>query len=198
MNYRTLKRDYTAQDIEAWFDGYKRHITHVVVAHTHHRPYVASTNTGRFKHVNPASYLSAKLAETSTSTRYALNCLNRLLYPANTNRARRQDEKFKPLSFVTIEGAKETTDKAQTIHINIALGNLPKVLTTGDIETLFRHVWHEKAKQKDDVKVLDYDGGNWVGYSLKEAQQQPSRAWNTDSIWDVSNCWIPHGALNED
>jgi hypothetical protein len=198
MNYRTLNRDYTAQDIEAWFEGYKRHITHVVVAHTHHRPYIASTNTGRFKHVNPASYLSAKLAETSRSTRYALNCLNRLLYPSHTNRARQNPDRFKPFSFVTIEGAKETTDKAQTIHLNIALGNLPKVLTTEDIETLFRHVWHEKAKQKDDVKVLDYDGGNWVGYTLKEAQQQPSRAWDTDSIWDVSNCWIPHSALNED
>jgi hypothetical protein len=144
MNNYTPIRDYTAQDIEAWFDGYKRHITHVVVAHTHHRAYVASTNTGRFKHVNPASYLSTKLAETSTSTRYALNCLSRLLYPSHTNRAKRNSHRFKPFSFVTIEGAKETTDKAQTIHINIALGNLPKVLATEDIETLFRHVWHEK------------------------------------------------------
>jgi hypothetical protein len=148
--------------------------------------------------VNPASYLSTKLAETSKSTRYALNCLNRLLYPSRTNRARQNPDFFKPFSFVTIEGAKETKDRAKTIHINILIGNLPKVLTTEDIKTIFRHFWHEKAKQKDDVKVLDYDGGNWVGYSLKEAQQQPSRAWNTDSIWDVSNCWIPHSALNAD
>ena len=198
MNNRTHNGGYTKQQVESWFASYKPHISHVVVAHTHHRPYVASANTGRFKHVNPEKYLKAKLAETSKSTRYALNCFNKMLYPSHTNWARRKGKKFKPLAFVTIEGAKETTDKAQTIHINIALGNLPNVLTAEDIETLFRHVWHDKAKQKDDVRVEDYNGREWVGYSLKEAQQQPSRMWDESSIWDVDNCWIPHSALNED
>ena len=105
---------------------------------------------------------------------------------------------YKPLAFVTIEGATETIDRAQTIHVNIALGNLPKALTTEDIETLFRHVWHDKAKQKDDVKVMAYDERDWVGYTLKEAQQQPRRTWDTDSIWDVGNCWLPHSALKAD
>ena len=191
-------RNYTAHDIKDMFDSYKQHVSHVIVAHTYHRPYVANTNVGRFKHVRADSYLKQKLVETSKDTRYALNCFNKLLYPNATNKVVRMPDLYKPLAFVTIEGATETTDRAQTIHVNIALGNLPKSLTTEDIETLFRHVWHDKAKQKDDVKVMAYDERDWVGYMLKEAQQQPRRTWDTDSIWDVGNCWLPHSALKAD
>ena len=191
-------RNYTAHDIKDMFDSYKQHVSHVIVAHTYHRPYVANTNVGRFKHVRADSYLKQKLVETSKDTRYALNCFNKLLYPNATNKVVRMPDLYKPLAFVTIEGATETTDRAQTIHVNIALGNLPKALTTADIETLFRHVWHDKAKQKDDVKVMAYDERDWVGYTLKAAQQQPRRTWDTDSIWDVGNCWLPHSALKAD
>jgi hypothetical protein len=103
---------------------------------------------------------------------------------------------------VTIEGAKETTDRAQTIHVNIAIGNLPSVLNTEDIETLFRHAWHDMSHQSTDVKAYDHykvdETSHWAGYSLKEAQQSTRKAWDTNSIWDVSNCWIPHTALNAD
>jgi len=191
-------RNYTANDIKDMFDSYKQHVSHIIVAHTNHRPYVASTSVGRFKHVRTDSYMKQKIVETSKDTRYALNCFNKLLYPNATNKVRRKPDLYKPLAFVTIEGAKETTDRAQTIHINIAIGNLPKTLTTQDIETLFRHVWHEKAKQKDDIKVMACDDRDWFGYSLKEAQQQPRRSWDTDSIWDVGNCWLPHSALKAD
>ena len=191
-------RNYTASDIKDMFDSYKQHVSHVIVAHTFHRPYLANTNVGRFKHVRADSYFKKKLLETSNDTRYALNCFNKLLYPSATNLVIRKPDLYKPLAFVTIEGAKETTDRSQTIHVNIALGNLPKALTTEDIETLFRHVWHEKAKQKDDIKVTAYDERDWVGYSLKEAQQQPRRSWDIDSIWDVGNCWLPHSALKAD
>ena len=155
-------RNYTAHDIKDMFDSYKQHVSHVIVAHTCHRPYVANTNVGRFKHVRADSYLKQKLVETSKDTRYALNCFNKLLYPNATNKVVRMPDLYKPLAFVTIEGATETTDRAQTIHVNIALGNLPKALTTEEIETLFRHVWHDKAKQKDDVKVMAYDERDWV------------------------------------
>ena len=191
-------RDYTSHDIKAMFDDYRPFISHIIVAHTFHRPCVASTNIGRFKNVKPESYLKSKLEQTSKDTRYALNCFNRLLYPNATNRVVRNPKLFRPLTFVTIEGVKETTDRSQTIHVNIALGNIPKALTNEDVDTLFRHVWHEKAKQKNDVYVRNYDERDWIGYSLKEAQHQSSRAWNTDSIWDVGNCWLPHAALNED
>ena len=132
------------------------------------------------------------------SCSYALNCFNKMLYPSATNKPVRHPHMYRPLTLVTTEGARWTADRAQTIHVNIALGNLPHVLTTEEIETLFRHTWHDMAKQGTDIKVIEHHGSNWVGYSLKEAQQQPSRAWDTNSNWDVGNCWIPTAALNTD
>ena len=181
-------RNYTAHDIEAMYRPYEKHITHVIVAHTNLRPYTARSET----------QLKNMLLETRKACTYALNCFNKLLYPSATNKPIRQPHTYRPLTLVTTEGARWTADRAQTIHVNIALGNLPHVLTTEDIETLFRHTWHNMAKQGTDIKVIEHHGSNWVGYSLKEAQQQPSRAWNTNSNWDVGNCWIPTAAFNAD
>jgi hypothetical protein len=195
-------RQYNAKDIESMFNQHEQHVSHVVVAHTLHRPYVASTNAGRFKHVKEDPYITAKMEQTRKDTRYALNCFYKLLYPNHTNRPTQNPNLFKPLTFVTIEGAKVTTDRSQTIHVNISLGNLPSVLSTEDIETLFRHAWHDMAHQSTDVKAYDYykveEASHWAGYSLKEAQQNTRKAWDTNSIWDVSNCWIPHAALKAD
>lgn len=186
----TKLRDYTAQDIEQFFQKYQRHVTHAIVAHTHMRPYDKSPNQIQ---------LMAKQAK--KDCRYALNCFNKLLYPSATNKPVRNPLRYKPLAFVTIEGAKETLDRAKTIHFNITLGNLPKILTTENIDTLFRHAWHDMAQQSTDVKAYDYFvAGNerWMGYILKEAQQEKYKAWAIEGIWDVENCWIPHAALNAD
>lgn len=195
-------RNYNASDIESLFNQYEQHVSHVIVAHTNHRPYVASKDEGRFKNVRADQYLRAKMLETGKDLRHALNCFNKLLYPSHTNRPKQNPYLFRPLTFVTIEGANETTDRANTIHVNIAIGNLPAALNTEDIEALFRHAWHEKAHQSPDVKAYEYskvDGqSRWMGYSLKEAQQAPKKAWDMDSIWDVGNCWIPHAALKAD
>lgn len=195
-------KNYTSTDVCNMFKQYEKHITHVIVAHTYHRPYVASCDTGKFKDVDEAKYISAKLKQTSKDLTYALNCFNKLLYPNSTNKAVRHPLIYKPLSFVTIEGAKPTTDVRKTIHVNISLGNLPSVLTTEDIETLFRHTWHDKAKQSSDIFVTEYYKGNenlgWEGYIVKEGKDVASRMWSDNSIWDVSNCWIPHIAINAD
>ena len=195
-------RQYNAKDIETMFNQHEQHVSHVVVAHTLHRPYVASTDVGRFKHVRVDQYIKTKMEQTSKDTRHALNCFYKLLYPTHSNRPTQNPSLFKPLTFVTIEGANQTTNRSQTIHVNISLGNLPSVLNTQDIETLFRHAWHDMAHQSTDVKAYDYykvdEASHWAGYSLKEAQQNTRKAWDTNSIWDVSNCWIPHAALNAD
>ena len=195
-------RQYNAKDIESMFNQHEQHVSHVVVAHTLHRPYVASTDAGRFKHVRADQYIKTKMEQTSKDTRHALNCFYKSLYPNHSNRPTQNPNLFKPLTFVTIEGANQTTDRSQTIHVNISLGNLPSVLNTDDIETLFRHAWHDMAHQSTDVKAYDYykvdEASHWAGYSLKEAQQNTRKAWDTNSIWDVSNCWIPHTALKAD
>ena len=195
-------RNYTADDIAESFKHYKQHIQYVIVAHTYHRPYTVCRNEGRLRTVNTEMWLARKHEQTSKDTRYALNCFNSLLYPNATNKCRRKPLLYRPLTFVTVEGARATTDRQQTIHINIAIGNLPKVLDKADVATLFRHAWHGKAQQSDDIEVLDYyeahKGKGWLGYSLKEVQQQPSRVMNECSVWDVENCWIPHDAINAD
>ena len=163
---------------------------------------VRKFGVGRFKHVRADQYIKTKMEQTRKDTRHALNCFYKLLYPTHSNRPNQNPNLFKPLTFVTIEGANQTTDRSQTIHVNISLGNLPSVLNTDDIETLFRHAWHDMAHQSTDVKAYEYykvdEASHWAGYSLKEAQQNTHKAWDTNSIWDVSNCWIPHTALNAD
>lgn len=184
------------------FKKNEKHISHVIVAHTKHRPYIASMNYGRFKHIDTKKYMTLKIEQTSKDLRHALSCFSKLLYPSAPNRPQQNPYVFRPLSFVTIEGANATNDRSQTIHVNIALGNLPKILNTEDIETLFRHAWHNMANQGKDVKACDYlteEGqSRWNGYSLKEAQQNPEKAWGDNSIWDVGNCWLPYDALRED
>ena len=118
-------RNYTAQDIEAMFKPYEKHITHVIVAHTRLRPFSAKSE----------QQLENMLFQTRRSCAYALNCFNKMLYPSATNKPVRQPHKYRPLTLVTTEGARWTADRAQTIHVNIALGNLPHVLTIEDI-------WH--------------------------------------------------------
>jgi hypothetical protein len=156
-------RNYTAHDIEAMYRPYEKHITQVTVAHTKLRLYIAKNEV----------QLESMLTETRKACTYALNCFSKLLYPSATNKPVRQPHKYRPLTLVTTEGARWTAVRAQTVHVNIALGNLPQVLTTEDIETLLRHTWHNMAKQGTYIKVIEHHGSNWVGYSLKEAQQQP-------------------------
>lgn len=189
--------NYTAHDIESFIGQYEKHFTHVVVAHTNFRPY----NNPHSKTLNNEARIQKMVEQAKRDCRHALNCFSKLLYPTATNKPTRHPQIYRPLTFVTIEGARDTTDRAQTIHFNITLGNLPISLTAHEVEVLFTHAWHEQAKQSNDVKVFDYVSGThkqWVGYTLKEAQQAKKKAWTTDGIWDVENCWIPHAALAAD
>jgi hypothetical protein len=189
---------YTAKHIEDFFNQYEQYISHVIVAHTQHRPYASHKKINSVGKDKAIRQIQSKLEQTKKDLRHALNCFNKLLYPSSPNRPRQNPMLFRPLTFVTIEGTDATLDRSKTIHVNIAIGNLPAVLNVQDVETLFRHVWH----QSRDVKAYNYRRVNgesrWMGYSLKEAQQAPHKAWDTNSIWDVGNCWIPHAALKAD
>ena len=195
-------KKYTAKHIEDFFNRYEQYISHVIVAQTQHRPYAAHKEIGSFSEGKVIRYSQSKIEQTKKDLRHALNCFNKLLYPSSPNRPRQNPSLFRPLTFVTIEGADVTLDRSKTIHVNIAIGNLPSILNAEEVETLFKHAWHQLAHQSPDVKAFDYRKVNgqscWMGYSLKEAQQAPRKAWDTNSIWDVGNCWIPHAALKAD
>ena len=186
-------KQYTAQDVETFFNSYNEKITHIIVAHTHFRP--SRKSDGQI----------ARMAEQAKKDcRYALNCFEKLLFPNETNKPKRFPLLYKPLTFVTIENAKDNLGREQTIHFNIALGNLPRSnMCPFVLNVLFQQAWVEMAKQADNVRayrVEDYPRAEntWNGYSLKEAQQKQDLAWRIDGIWDVENCWIPHAALNAD
>lgn len=184
--------NYTAQDISNFFSQYESSITHNLVAHTKFRP------------CNYSQQQIDRMAEESKKClRYALNCFGKSLYPNHSNYITRKPEIYRPLTFTTIENTTETTDKEQTIHFNISLGNLPKHLSTIQIEILFRHAWHIKAQQSNDIYLThknDYpsDTRKWFGYILKDANKSRKLGWDTNGTWDVLNCWIPHSAINTD
>lgn len=189
-----MTRQYTKQDVVNWFDQYSNHISHVIVAHTHIRPVVANKRLIAFERFKQQS-----LQQTSKSLRHALNCLDASLYPNQSNKVKRNKFEFKPLTFVTIEGAKETTDPAQTVHVNILLGNLPNTITTAQLEQLFRQAWVTKTRQSSNVFVTEYQhqAGKFSGYMLKETDKDKRLIWGDNSIIDIENCWIPRKALTQ-
>ena len=184
---------YTAHDIQAFLETYSANITHIVVAHTNFRPFDKTQRQ-----------IDRMAEQAKKDFTYALNCFDKLLFPNETNKPKRNPLLYKPLRFVTIENAKENLGREQTIHFNIALGNLPQhSMCPFALGALFQRAWVDIAKQADDVmtyRVSDYprEKTTWIGYSLKEAQQQKDKAWRFDGTWDVTNCWIPHAALNTD
>jgi len=183
-------KNYSAKDIEAFFRQQEQHISHVLVAHTRFHAYDKTQ-----AQIDGLARIARK------DLRHALNHFGRLLYPTAQNKARRNPYKYRPLTLVTLEGARTTNNPALTLHFNICLGNLPTHLTTDDIQKLFIHAWHDKAHQSADVMAYDYKNHpakTWPGYQLKEAQQNPTLAWEINGIWDVENCWIPHAAFSAD
>lgn len=178
---------YTATDIKQFFEQFETHITHIIVAQTHLHTYNKSPKQ-----------VSLMATQAKNSLRHALNCFERQLYPNAANLPKRKPHLYRPLTLVTIEGARQTLDKAQTIHFNISLGNLPPSLSTEQVADSFRQCWVEQAGQADDIYTQAYDsslGSTWLGYTLKEAQQDARKAWEIDGNWDVNNCWIPKLAL---
>lgn len=191
-------KNYSIDDWNGFVAGYDEHITHVVVAHTKLRPFV---NAQDKRIGNVEKWIDCLAAQAIKDCRYALNCFNKLLHYGHANKVVRNAQVYRPLTFVTLEGAKTTTDCRQTLHFNISLGNLPKHFTTQDIDTLFKYAWCDMAGQSNDVWVQDYNkniGMNWHSYVGKEANYNRQRVWGENSILIVENCWIPHKALATD
>ncbi len=188
-------RNYTAADIFEYKKRYEHAITHVIVAHTKFRPYVSPHN----KWTNDTEErIQRQATQAKLDLRHALNCFYKALYPGATNKPVRRPDLYKPLTLVTLEGAKKTTDHRQTIHFNISLGNLPAGTTTRQIQALFTEAWVNRVNQSPDIWVGEYYKGNWQGYTVKEAEKASDKAWSTDGIWDVENCWVPTTALAAD
>ena len=191
-------RNYGIADWNEFIGNYDKHITHVVVAHTKLRAYVAAQGTQTWNAEKREQLLAARAIK---DCRHALNCFNGLLHYGHSSLVKRKPFLYRPLTFVTLEGTKATTDSRQTLHFNISLGNLPKYFTTRDIDTLFKYAWCDMAGMSDNVQVSDYyrqEGKNWHTYTGKEANYDRQRVWGDNSILVVGNCWLPHAALGMD
>jgi hypothetical protein len=171
----------TAQTIRDFLNQQQKHITHYVVAQSYYRPYHA-TNP---QIANMAMNLRKDL-------RHARNCFNKELYG---NGAKRKPLLYQPLLIPTLEGTINTTNPHLTLHYNIYLGNIQKVLTTQDIKELWTYCWHTKANQSNNIfitKPLANTQSHLLHYGTKEAQ-----IGNID-CWDIENTQIPYDALSAD
>ena len=114
----------TIDTIREFLDKQQHHVSHYLVAHTHYKAYHKTT-----------ADIERMTFNLRKDLRHARNCFNKELYG---NGARRKPLLYQPLLIPTIEGTREIANPQISIHYNIYLGNLPKILTTEDIKTL----WH--------------------------------------------------------
>jgi hypothetical protein len=131
----------TANTIRDFLDKQQKHITHYVVAQSYFHTY------------QKEDWEIERMRNTLIKDlRHARNCFNKELYG---NGGRRKPLEYQPLLIPTLEGTKQTASPKHTLHYNIYLGNIPTVLTTDDIKTLWTYCWVEKAHQKDDIYITE-------------------------------------------
>jgi len=91
-----------------------------------------------------------------------------------------------------IEGTVNTYDRNRTLHIHLAVGNLPERYTEKDLLGIYRGCWLSNRCAADDVKIARLWSGQedgWLNYFTKEEQQG-----RTDSV-DYHNTQIPEHIL---
>jgi hypothetical protein len=170
-----------AETIRDFLLNQKNHITYYVVAQSYYRPYHATDIA-----------VERMATNLKKDLRHARNCFNKELYG---NGARRKPLTYQPLLIPTLEGTKNTSNPKLTLHYNIYLGNIPKILTDDEVKTLWIHCWHTKANQSNDVyltKPAFATTAHLINYGTKELQ-----IGNT-SCWDFENTRIPYNALGAD
>ena len=173
--------EITTETIRDFLDRHSKHITHYLVAQSYYHAYKKDTKDIERMKINIGKDL-----------RHARNCFNKELYG---NGAKRKPLLLQPLLIATLEGTRETANRKKSLHYNIYLGNLPKVLTTDEIKTLWTYCWVDKAQQKNDIyitEVITNTQSHLLHYGTKEAQ------FGNTSCWDFTNTQIPYKALNAD
>ena len=171
----------SAEIIRNFLDKQSNHISHYIVAQSYYRPY----------HQLPLA-IERMSNSLRLDLRHARNCFNKELFG---NGAKRKPLLLQPLLIPTLEGTKNTTNPKLTLHYNIYLGNLPKILTTEDIKELWTYCWVEKAHQNNDIyitKPLANTQSRLLRYGTKETQI------GNLSCWDFENTQIPYNALSTD
>jgi len=175
-------RQYTKEDIAKFAYENAHLMQYYIVAQTHFRPY--NKTDARIEQAR---------CETAQALKHALNCFTSEVNAGHASRAKRKPHIYRPATFATVECSSASALRHQTMHVNVLVGNLPGILTTQDVHTLFRHCWFNKAQQADDVHVSSFDGSRrLIDYTLKEDNTGDT------GIWCVENTFIPRAALHAD
>jgi len=114
---------------------------------------------------------------------------NRLL----TGNGYRRNNDYLPVFIVAIEGTQHTYDKNRTLHIHIALGNLPTAATQELLEDGIRQIWAATDVGTTDIKLDRLTKGteqSWNSYIGKEAHYK-----NNSEVIDYSNTQAPNKIL---
>ena len=135
---------------------------------------------------------NATMEQRLDATRSSLNQfrlrLNRLL----TGNGWLRNDKYVPVFVAAIEGTQNTYDKNRTLHIHVALGNLPLAATHDLLEDGIRQLWAATAVGTTDIKLDKLTKGTeqrWNEYIGKEAHKG-----NLEVI-DYSNTQAPKHIL---
>jgi hypothetical protein len=135
---------------------------------------------------------NATMEKRLDATRSSLNQfrlrLNRLL----TGNGWLRNDKYVPVFIAAIEGTQNTYDKKRTLHIHVALGNLPLAATHDLFGDGIRQLWAATAVGTTDIKLDKLTKGTeqrWNEYIGKEAHK------GNFEVIDYSNTQAPKHIL---
>ena len=131
---------------------------------------------------------SLTLLDHFETTRHSLHQLRVRSNRALTGNGWQRNPRYLPIFVPVIEGTVNTYDRNRTLHIHLAVGNLPERYTEKDLLGIYRGCWLSNRCAADDVKIARLWSGQengWLNYFTKEERQG-----RTDSV-DYFNSQIP-------
>jgi hypothetical protein len=174
-NY-TQKKAYAAAQ-NSYLDKLAQHCEYALTLQTNLPTYSISAAT-----------MEKRLDATRSSLYKFRMRFNRLL----TGNGWQRNKKHVPVFVAAIEGTKNTYDKNRTLHIHIALGNLPTAATQTLLEDGIRQLWAATDVGTTDIKLDKLTIGTeqrWNSYIGKEANN------NNWQVIDYSNTQAPKHIL---
>ena len=145
----------------------------------------AITLQTRFKTFNRGSQ---DLLDDYEITRHSLHQLRMQSNRALTGNGWRRNARYTPIFVPAIEGLLNTYDRNKSLHIHLAVGNLPARFTDADLLAIYRDCWLSTRCAKDDVVLVPMWEGQecgWLGYMTKEEEKD-----EVNSV-DYHNTQIP-------
>jgi len=128
------------------------------------------------------------MAKNYDAVRQALHQLRMRSNRALTGNGWQRNARYLPIFVPVIEGTTNTYDPYKTLHLHIAVGNLPERYTHADLYSIYSRCWRQIKYSKPDVVITALQAGNeagWLHYCAKEQRQG-----RTDAI-DYYNAQIP-------